>query len=57
MTNVFLPRTNHAGDPWLSRSVASGRARHNFRNASSCSIRQGYDVTLREGLLMLRDIR
>src|SRR5215510_14149633 len=24
MTNVVLPRTNHVGDPWLSRSVTSG---------------------------------
>src|SRR5262245_40525131 len=27
MTNVFLPRTNHVGEPWLNRSVASGRSR------------------------------
>src|SRR5204862_6428191 len=38
MTNVFLSRTNHVGSPWLSRSVVSGRARHNRRNASRGSL-------------------
>jgi hypothetical protein len=38
MTNVFLSRTNHAGSPWLSRSVVSGSARHSRRRAGSVSL-------------------
>src|SRR4051812_13229835 len=37
ITNVFLPRMNHAGEPWLSRSVTSGRDRHTSRTRSSVS--------------------
>ena len=37
VTNVFLPCTNHVGEPWESRSVASGRARHAARTRASAA--------------------
>src|SRR5947209_12781803 len=51
MTNVFLPRTNHVGSPWLSRSVVSGRARQSFRRASRGSSAMPYSgtATVRRG--------
>ena len=30
ITNGRLPRTKNVGAPWLSRSLVSGRARHNL---------------------------
>ena len=33
ITNVFLPRMNHVGEPWLSRSVTSGSARQSVAHA------------------------
>src|SRR5919204_358921 len=34
ITKQRLSRTNHAGDPWLGRSVVSGSARHAARTLS-----------------------
>src|SRR4051794_10973062 len=38
ITNVFLSRMNQAGEPWLRRSVVSGRARHSSRTRSSTDL-------------------
>src|SRR5690606_42106668 len=37
VTNIFLPRTNQAGSPWLRRSVTSGNERQMLRSSSSGS--------------------
>ena len=37
VTNVFLPRTKNVGEPWLRRSVASGRSRQMRRISASAA--------------------
>ena len=44
VTNVFLSRTKNVGEPWLRRSVASGRARQMRRISAERGVRRCFVV-------------